>query len=432
MRGGYRRWIVLVTVVAGVVLRGVSSSDAQVRYEAPPVLQASALAPAELLQGPRHRVDERVPTDGLLARFTVRSDFGVFEAVGPGMLRVRIGEVRALAELEQTTKSEVFANALAEAAKRTGQSLQAVVENPEETIKGLPEGVGRFFERVGRATKTGAQKAQEQMAQKQAQGASGGDVAGDVARGTGRAAGEVLGYYDARRGLAKRLGVDPYTSNPVLAKKLDEVAWAAFAGEFGLDRAIGAVPGVGVLTNSAAWFSNLVWDAPAGDLQVMIEKKLREMGVPQDGIDRFLRHRAYTLTLQTALVTGLDALGTVPGRAEVVSLALTAASEEQARFVTGAVAILARHHRTVAPIAAVRVAGTVLATRRDGALVVPAPVDYVAWTERAATFARRPDLKARARGLWLAGRISPRARQELAALGWTLQEGFAADGAARP
>jgi hypothetical protein len=266
------------------------------------------------------------------------------------------------------------------------------------------------------------------MAQKQAQGASGGDVASDVARGTGRAAGEVLGYYDARRGLAKKLGVDPYTTNPVLSKKLDEVAWAAFAGEFGLDRAIGAVPGVGVLTNSAAWFSNLVWDTPAGELQVMIEKKLREMGVPQDGIDRFLRHRWYTLTLQTALVSALDALANARGRAEVVSLALTAASEEQARFVTGAVAILARHHRTVAPITAVRVAGTVLATRRDGALVVPAPVDYVAWTERAATFARRPDLKAPARGLWLAGRVSPRARQELAALGWTLQESFATDG----
>lgn len=414
----------VVMVMCSLATGGWTAASAQPSYETPPVLRAADLAPADLLQGPRHRVDERVPTDGLLARFTVRSDFGVFEAAGPGMLRVRVSEVGALAELEKVTKSEVFAKALAESAKRTGQSLEAVIENPAETVKGIPEGVGRFFDRVGRSVRTGAQQAGDQAAQRKAQGAAPEQAAADVGAAAGHATGEVLGYYDARRRLAKDLGVDPYTTNPVLAQKLDEVARVAFAGEFGLGRAIGAVPGVGVLTNSASWFSDLVWDAPPGDLRVMMEKKLLGMGVSQDGVDRFLRHPQWTLTLQTALVSGLDALANVAGRAAVLPLALGVASEEQARFVVGAVAILARYHRSVAPIAEVRVAGTVFAKGRDGALVVPAPVDHVAWTERAATFARRADLKARVRGLWLAGRVSLQARQELAALGWQIHERF--------
>ena len=414
----------IVMVMCSLATAGWTAASAQPSYETPPVLRAADLAPADLLQGPRHRVDERVPTDGLLARFTVRSDFGMFEAAGPGMLRVRVGEVGALAELLQMTQGEVFAKAAAEAAKRTGRSLQAAVQNPEETIKGIPEGVGRFFDRVGQSVRTGVQKAGDQAAERKAQGAGPEAAAADVGGAAGRAAGEVAGYYDARRRLAKGLGADPYTTNPVLDKELDRVAWAAFAGEFGLRTAVGAVPGVGALTNSATWFSDLVWDTSPGDLRVMIEKKLLAMGAPQDAVDRFLRHRWYTLTLQTALVTGLDALVGVPGRATVLPLALGATSEEQARFVVGAVAILARHHKAVAPIAEVRVAGTVLAKGRDGALVVPAPVDHVSWTERAATFARRPDLKARVRGLWLAGRVSPRARQELTALGWQIHERF--------
>ena len=51
-----------------------SPAPAASSYEAPPVLRAGDLAAADLLQGPRHRVDAEVPTDGLLASFTIRFD----------------------------------------------------------------------------------------------------------------------------------------------------------------------------------------------------------------------------------------------------------------------------------------------------------------------------------------------------------------------
>src|SRR5262249_46810270 len=124
----------------------------------------------------------------------------------------------------------------------------------------------------------------------------------------------------------------------------------------------------------------------------------------------------------TALLEALRTLGPGPGRTDVIPWALTAQSDAQARFIAGAVVILAAYHRTQGPIAALRVSGTLVAQTPAGGLVVPAPVDYVAWTERVARFAHRPDLAGQNRQIWLTGRLSPRARQELTRLKWTARE----------
>jgi hypothetical protein len=48
----------------------------------------------------------------------------------------------------------------------------------------------------------------------------------------------------------------------------------------------------------------------------------------------------------------------------------------------------------------------------------------VSWTERVAGFADRPDIaKAKAKRVWLAGKLSPRTRQELTARQWVIEEG---------
>ena len=53
---------------------------------------------------------------------------------------------------------------------------------------------------------------------------------------------------------------------------------------------------------------------------------------------------------------------------------------------------------------------------------MPAPVDYVSWTERIGGFAQRPDLKAARHGIWLTGRISDIAERGFLGLGWKLYE----------
>jgi hypothetical protein len=411
-----------VVMTLGIVLgAAITTAGAQSGYEAPAVLHAADVAPTELLQSSVFKIDDRVPTDGLITKTTFQSAFGEFVAEGPGMMAVRATEIQALDVLSKTESSEIFQKAMAASMKRTGQSLKQAVTHPVDTVKGIPAGVGRFFDRVSRDVKTGMQKVGD--AKSGEGGESGSSTSEEVKEGATMAGQSVIGYDDARRRLSKYLGVDPYTRNKTLADKLDSAAWAVWGGEFGPDTVIGFVPGGFAIKFTRDWVSDLVWDMTPGDLRVLMEKHLEELGVAQDPIDRFLRQPNFTHTVRLALVDSLRALGPGPGRTDVVDWALTATSETQARFMAGSVAILARHHQAT-PLARLRVAGTVLGETTDGTLVVPAAVDYVSWTERIASFAGRSDVAgAKARRLWLAGKVSPRTRQELTARKWTIEEG---------
>ncbi len=68
--------------------------------------------------------------------------------------------------------------------------------------------------------------------------------------------------------------------------------------------------------------------------------------------------------------------------------------------------------------------GVLVGRDQNGATVVPAPVDYLSWTERIAGFGTNPDLlRLKHRVLWITGKMTPLARQQLAANGWSVREG---------
>jgi hypothetical protein len=407
--------------------------------ETAPVLNARDLAGPVPLSGPRYRVDEAVPTDGFLATFTVRSDFGVFEARGPGMLAARVREVAALAEMESIKTEEVFAQGVKDSAQELGRDLKNLAEKPQETLAAIPAGVGRFFERTAQATRRGVQKIGDAREAQQgvpppsgpgallpgAPAATGPrpeiSVAQEAAKAAGRATVDVLGYDDARRQLAKKYRVDPYTTNVVLKKRLDDVAWAAFSGGLGVDLAKSAVP-LSMVISATTLLSDWVWDTPPNDLRLALERSLLAMGVARETVDLFLRHRAYPLTVQAALVRALDRLKETPGRAAVLPLAVTVLTEEQGRFVAGAAELLARHHETVEPIVRLEVDATVMGRTRDGGVVIPAPTDYLALTQGLQRFAIREDLRKMRRTLVMTGQLSPAARAELSRRGWAIRE----------
>jgi hypothetical protein len=56
--------------------------------------------------------------------------------------------------------------------------------------------------------------------------------------------------------------------------------------------------------------------------------------------------------------------------------------------------------------------------------VLPAPVDYLSWTQRIAGFATAPQLAGmQNRVLWITANMTPLARQQLTTNGWSLREG---------
>jgi hypothetical protein len=413
------RWrsgaLILTAVLAVAAPQAVGGSGTP-GYERQPVLHASDLAPPEWLKGARFQVEDQVPTEGFLAQFTIGSDVGIFEAHGLDMLQVRIAELAALEQLEAASKTETFLTALGSTAERPVQAVKGFVSRPVETVQGVPSGVERLFGRV----KLGAQSL---MTTTTAPGDSAADTAEAVSRRIGGITVNALGYEQERRQLAKHLRVDPYTTNPVLSAKLNEFAWVAFAGRVGVNAVISVVVPASMAISATTFTTDLVWDTPAAELLRRNEQKLRAMGVSDAAVRAMIGNPWHSLSLLTTFTTALDQLQGVSGRDSVATLAASATSEDQARFVTAATQMLVHYHQTVTPLRAVVGHGPVTGRDRRGIVVVPAPLDYVAWTARVATFAKRPDLNALERGVWLTGQVSPRARNEMSTLGWRLQEG---------
>jgi hypothetical protein len=175
-------------------------AHAQAPFEVPPVLQASELAPPYLLQGPTFTVDAQVPIQGMLGHFTIRANVGTFEAHGREMLRIRVGELHAIAQLDQMSQSDVFLKAAANAVARPVESTAQMLLHPVQTVQGVPGGVERFFDRVemGAQTIAGAVSAPATSSTDQAE---------LIARRVGGLTADVFGYEAERRALAKNLNV---------------------------------------------------------------------------------------------------------------------------------------------------------------------------------------------------------------------------------
>jgi len=299
-------------------------------FEAEPVLRAQDLVAPELLKGPHFKVDSQVPVKGFLARFTIRSDFGTFEAHGIHMLQVRVREVVALGQLGEMSKTKQFADAAGRAAARPVTSTVNLVVHPVETISGIPDGVGRMYDRV----KLGTQKVYESATTKDT---SDSEKAADVSKRVGGITVSALGYEKERRDLAKGLGIDPYTTNEVLAKKLDDMAWVAFSGRMGIQTVTSIFVPYSMAMSAVTITNTAVYDTPAGDLINQAQAAFVATGAPDATIAALMKNPQYSLSVLTALAQGCQRLSRVKGVASVVAFASIARTQDETRLVAAAV-----------------------------------------------------------------------------------------------
>jgi hypothetical protein len=408
--------ISVIGMITGLVM-GSAVTKAHAQFQKEPVLQAKDLAAAELLKGPHFTVDNRVPVKDFLARFTIRSAYGTFDAHGIHMFQIRVREVYALTQLDQMSQTKEFAEAAAQAVARPVTSAVNMIVNPVETVEGLPGGVSRLFGRI----ELGAEQV---AAAATAPSQSGEQQVASVSERVGTITVDALGYEKERRDLAKSLGVDPYTTNPVLAKKLDDMARVMFSGRFVIQAAMSVlVPGSTVMS-AVSITNSTIYDTPPGDLINNAQAIFAATGASQAQVGALMKNKQYSVSLLTDLAIGVRRLHDVNGLASVIGFAAIAQTQDETRFVTAAVNMLARYHESTEPLALVTAPGPILGRGVSGRLVVPAPVDYVAWTGRAARFAERGDLKAPNRLIWLSGQMDRRAYKEVTARAWTVYENF--------
>ena len=342
-------------------------------YEEAPVLAASRILQPAYHQGPYHRVREAVPTYSGANHYVIDSDFGVFEAEGNLLLEQRVAEIYAIARLQDLTLRDEYQQALKEAAKSPLLLARNLAQNPLGTVSSVPKGIWKFMNRAGQGIK-------------------------EAAEGRKRSEYEdnpledFSGMSKAKRELAAKLGVNPYSSNEVLQRELNRMAWASVAGNLTISAiSIGLTGGAAVVMTASGinqTTTEVLRDTDPNDLRRMNTAALVEMGIKKADAEAFLASPAFSPWHQTFLVNALKQLNGVKGRDALVKAATeNAADEAEALFYAYTTYLIAQLHQSDIPVESIVIFhGLPVCAARDGRAVVALQWDYAAWTEPTARF----------------------------------------------
>jgi len=377
-------------------------------YEVPQDRQAKEILASTILKGPNYRIADLVVLDGYSQRWTVTSDYGAFDVEGNAALRKLLNEIRAIGELKKLKNSEAFAKGLGGAVKAPFGLAKSLITHPVDTVTGVPKGAYQLMEDVG-TTVTNTKDPSEDSKVAQA-----------------------LKMSSFKRDIAAQLNVDPYSSNTILQKELNSVAWAAAAGDWAFSVAMlpagagGSIVANVRLTNS---IKNVLQQEPPARLRIINDEKLKTMGIPEDLRKRYLDHRAYTPRHDTIMTQNLEGLTGVAGRDAFLTLALRAEDEADAELYTAMVQVLRGYHENVARLTEIRAFKRfTVAQSSAGPAVIALPVDRLIWTQRVEEASQQLKTGYQAPGfngrfdMWVTGTLSPRARQALEPLGFTITE----------
>jgi hypothetical protein len=235
------------------------------QFEQPPIVDIGQLLSPEMQSGPGYQVGQQVPTNGAMGQYTItanadvfKDDAGTYQIESLDLLKIRLSEIPAIVQLDNMSTTGVFAQALASSAIRPVTAAANMVIHPMDTITGLPSGVGELFGRVSMGA--------EEISSSASNSFGSGKAAGQAGNATLTA----LGYDQMRRELAHKLHVDPYSSDPILTKKLNHVAWVMFSARMTVDVAMMAVPG-SMIISGVEITNDLVYQTPRADLIILVQ-----------------------------------------------------------------------------------------------------------------------------------------------------------------
>ena len=370
------------------------SPTPETTFESGGRVETKMFIPENLMSGPLHTVGEQAENDGLLNTYFLYSGDNAFAVTTGIALRTRIREIYAIDKLKGMSKTDEFGKAMANAGKQKLESVAGIVRDPLGTIKRVPQGASRFFGRIGESFK------------------------GGQSEGEGNALQSITGVDKAKAALAAKLGVSPYSTNQELQELLTNTARAMAGGGFLITGATAIVGGpvITVLNVNQNLQQTLVNSTPS-DLHIINRKKLLALGVTRENADEFLMHPWYSPWNETIITDALATIGRNP--TQFLDRACRALTEQDANYFQRLAQILARYHKTKAPLKSIRLEnGRVCAMDSGGRLVVPLSCDYAIWSEPAASrveeFSKLSQEGTEIKGLvlWVDGKVSDRATQE--------------------
>jgi len=142
----------IITIALGFAASGfLLNAAADASYEKPPVFEAARILPAKLLKSAYHSVGSKVPNDGQMNHYTIKSKYGTVTADSTAELKIRVDEMRALAAMERVSNSDQFTRQVKEGGKNVVAGAKALVTRPVDTVKGAIAGIGALAGRAGDA-----------------------------------------------------------------------------------------------------------------------------------------------------------------------------------------------------------------------------------------------------------------------------------------
>jgi hypothetical protein len=395
----------LTVMVGALIASTVLATESFEKFGPRPV---ESVVSAELVQGPHYRMAAMVQSADFLNAFVVTSDYGLFGAPSDAMLRRLLREIPAIASLRQISTSDAYMNAVQQAALGSVRGVQSLVTQPVQTLQNVPTAIFDIFSRAGQAVSSAT---------------SGQNTAYEDS-----GASQLLQMSSYKREYAKRLGVDPYSTNPILQKELDSVSWAAAVGNLTVGAASMVAGGPVMAVLSAArnldQANNIVASEPPAQLAIDDQAAMNRMGIDNGLAQQFMGQKQYSPRHKYILLTALDAMSGTTGRAALIQVSLQAPNEQWALFYQQMAELLDGYNDRVARIVSIQAFNRlVLARDQTGKMIFIAPIDYMIWNERVAYVTEWMVKELQLRPgedkleLWITGSASPLFKKEAEARG---------------
>jgi hypothetical protein len=418
-------------LLAMLAQHGLAESDNTANYDNERPRKITTVVPAELIEGELWKLgEEATPYQGLF-QFQVNTQWGNFPVYGEAMLRLRLREFRAIAELQDVSSTEAALKGAGSSIKKSAVRLGHSIVHPKQFTRELPQGSRRMFTKLDRYRK----KIQKALSGSDEDGREG---EGEIDQGEPidhSSSSEKAALWLARkyggvgsksRRRARDVGVDPYTKNELLADELERLSRAEAIGSVSSKFLMPMMAGgIGLLADAA----NIAYTQNWREIFTYNAQLMRDMGASEESILDFEVSQFYTPMTQTLLIAMLDSIEGAENRWVAIEQASLLQNESEALFFLESIMLAEWYHREQAPLKAF-VPNTLIpvATNQSGNLVAFTAADYFYWTVGAETAAR--DFTAAyaeypgGREFVTADYISPLAKGGIEALGWSVRSGL--------
>lgn len=400
-------------------------------------LPASELADPSLLSGPGFNVRPEAEIAGLQARFVIDSRWGELQVDSVELLAIRVEEMASVSVLYGETVSQTLKRAGLDKTGAPWKSAVAISSSPTERAEQLPNGVLAMFStklrRWNERFRRWGDRADRAIFQ-----------SGDVRQGfdlverspkpiepwwdapvdeVGRLLRSESGHGAARRSVAAALGIAGDTSNPLLRRRLDALAWAVTGQKLAVESLADLLlPGLRTAVGYIEQADKLTQQPSEESLRARNEERLQQLSSDPDLTYWLAWRGGFSPALLAQLLDQLEQLASMRGRQSALEVAAIASNELEARFVLNSLRMLGSAQLASHGDGELKAVGHLLAwVNAQGELHLCLPVDFLQWNPTIAGWFDHPQIsEASARTVLIAGRVDRRAEREISRRGWSV------------